>query len=80
MSITTTELYFEVDEDDEEYKKINSEVSGFIFFFFHAGLRSYLREFFTWFLTWRLRDRKSKYWVAPLTSQRVGVEEIKRFV
>lgn len=34
MSITTTELYFEVDEDDEEYKKINSEVSGFIFFFF----------------------------------------------
>ena len=30
VSITSTELYFEVDEDDEEYKKINSEVSDLI--------------------------------------------------
>lgn len=29
MSITNNELYFEVDEDDEEFKKIDSEVSVF---------------------------------------------------
>ncbi|KAK6637449.1 hypothetical protein RUM44_007866 [Polyplax serrata] len=30
VSITMTELYFEVDEDDEEYKKINAEVSEYL--------------------------------------------------
>lgn len=29
MSITSTELYFEVDEEDSEFKKIDSEVSVF---------------------------------------------------
>ena len=28
MSITSTELYFEVDEDDSEFKKIDTEVSA----------------------------------------------------
>lgn len=27
ISVTSTELYFEVDEDDPEFKKIDSEVS-----------------------------------------------------
>lgn len=27
VSITSTELYFEVDEDDEEFKKLDTEVS-----------------------------------------------------
>lgn len=27
ISITSTELYFEVDEDDPEFKKVDSEVS-----------------------------------------------------
>ncbi|CAH1955198.1 unnamed protein product [Acanthoscelides obtectus] len=31
ISITSAELYFEVDEDDEEFKKIDSEVSDFLF-------------------------------------------------
>lgn len=26
VSITSTELYFEVDEDDEEFKKVDTEV------------------------------------------------------
>lgn len=46
VSITSTELYFEVDEDDPEYKKLDPEVSfamitfsfGFPFFFFIADL------------------------------------------
>lgn len=29
VSITSTELYFEVDEDDPEFKKIDTEVSQF---------------------------------------------------
>lgn len=29
VSITTTELYFEVDEDDEEFKKIDTEVGHY---------------------------------------------------
>lgn len=28
VSITSTELYFEVDEEDPEYKKLDAEVSG----------------------------------------------------
>lgn len=32
VSITSTELYFEVDEDDEEFKKIDTEVSGCVLF------------------------------------------------
>lgn len=28
VSITSTELYFEVDEDDDEFKKIDTEVSN----------------------------------------------------
>lgn len=32
VSITSTELYFEVDEDDEEFKKIDTEVSRFATF------------------------------------------------
>lgn len=28
VSITSTELYFEVDEDDPEYKKVDAEVSA----------------------------------------------------
>lgn len=31
VSITSTELYFEVDEDDEEFKKVDTEVR-FIYF------------------------------------------------
>lgn len=30
VSITSTELYFEVDEDDEEFKKLDTEVSDFV--------------------------------------------------
>lgn len=30
ISVTSTELYFEVDEDDPEFKKIDSEVSAWI--------------------------------------------------
>lgn len=30
VSITSTELYFEVDEDDPEFKKIDTEVSLFL--------------------------------------------------
>lgn len=33
ISVTSTELYFEVDEDDPEFKKIDSEVSFFSFIF-----------------------------------------------
>lgn len=33
VSITSTELYFEVDEDDEEFKKIDTEVSDITSFF-----------------------------------------------
>ena len=29
ISVTSTELYFEVDEDDPEFKKIDSEVSTY---------------------------------------------------
>lgn len=34
VSITSAELYFEVDEDDPEFKKLNPEVSHLIFGFF----------------------------------------------
>lgn len=34
VSITSTELYFEVDEDDEEFKKIDTEVRDTTFFHF----------------------------------------------
>lgn len=34
ISVTSTELYFEVDEDDPEFKKIDSEVSSFFSFHF----------------------------------------------
>lgn len=37
VSITSTELYFEVDEDDPEYKKLDPEVS-FLLFIFHLVL------------------------------------------
>lgn len=30
ISVTSTELYFEVDEDDPEFKKIDSEVSNIV--------------------------------------------------
>lgn len=30
ISITSTELYFEVDEDDPKFQKIDSEVSGYL--------------------------------------------------
>lgn len=30
VSITSTELYFEVDEDDEEFKRIDTEVSLYL--------------------------------------------------
>lgn len=33
VSITSTELYFEVDEDDPEYKKLDADVSTFACFF-----------------------------------------------
>lgn len=32
VSVTSTELYFEVDEDDPEFKKIDSEVSRLKYF------------------------------------------------
>lgn len=32
VSITSTELYFEVDEDDPEFKKIDTEVSEHVLF------------------------------------------------
>lgn len=35
MSITSTELYFEVDEDDVEYMKMDSEVRPVLFFIFY---------------------------------------------
>lgn len=35
VSITSTELYFEVDEEDEEFKRIDTEVS-FCFYFFEV--------------------------------------------
>lgn len=34
VSITSTELYFEVDEEDPEYKKLDPEVSFPLFIFF----------------------------------------------
>jgi len=33
VSITSTELYFEVDEDDTEYRRIDPEVGPHFFFF-----------------------------------------------
>lgn len=33
LSITTTEIYFEVDEDDPAFKKIDAKVSVFTAFF-----------------------------------------------
>lgn len=35
MSITSSELYFEVDEEDFEFKKLDSEVSKYSLFLFH---------------------------------------------
>lgn len=36
ISVTSTELYFEVDEDDAEIKKIDTEVSFQYFIFFKS--------------------------------------------
>jgi hypothetical protein len=33
VSITSTELYFEVDEEDTEYRRIDPEVGTHLFFF-----------------------------------------------
>jgi hypothetical protein len=33
VSITSTELYFEVDEEDTEYRRIDPEVGPHLFFF-----------------------------------------------
>lgn len=40
ISITSTELYFEVDEDDTEYKKLDPEVSlwNLVFLFKGCGV------------------------------------------
>lgn len=32
VSITNAELYFEVDEEDEEFKKVDTEVSGALYY------------------------------------------------
>jgi hypothetical protein len=34
VSITSTELYFEVDEEDTEYRRIDPEVGPWLFFLF----------------------------------------------
>lgn len=39
VSITSAELYFEVDEDEEEFKRIDGEVS------FFSNRKIYKREF-----------------------------------
>lgn len=36
MSITSSELYFEVDEEDFEFKKLDSEVSKYSLFLFYT--------------------------------------------
>lgn len=44
VSITSAELYFEVDEDDPEFKKLDPEVSNFIlayYFFFFLALEQF---------------------------------------
>lgn len=40
VSLTSTELYFEVDEDDPEYKKVDPEVSTDWPFTFKGYLRN----------------------------------------
>lgn len=43
VSITNSELYFEVDEDDEEFKKTDSEVSVVLYLVEEESLVVFLR-------------------------------------
>lgn len=41
LSITTTEIYFEVDEEDPTFKKTDAEVRACALFFFYCSLHTH---------------------------------------